>query len=427
MNLKQLEAFVKVVETGSFSKAAKELYLTQPTVSAHISTLERELKVRLFIRNTKEVMMSEAGQELYRYAKQMVELECQIAEHFNMRGKNSSSHCVTIAASTIPAQYLLPEVLMQFKKRYPDEQFKLIETDSTEVVSQIVNSMADVGFTGTVLEKKYCRYIPFYKDKLAIITPNTEKYRTLLESSKDDISWIKKEHLADFAHGAEKPVSKPPEFETCAGRFDEHQAEIVRSNPDDRVYVNAGPGSGKTHTLIERIKYLLEDQMVEPGFITVLSFTRAAVAVVQSRLKVAAENGEIHGMWQDVDVTTFDKLCTRLLYFVAQKTGDKDAEKNISKLNYEQRIVAATKLIECDSSLLEGCEHLIVDETQDLVGVRADLVMAMLANIPSDCGFTLFGDRCQSVYEYQVKDGGTTPSEFCRTVFAKYEPREMIW
>ena len=195
MNLKQLEAFVKVVETGSFSKAAKELYLTQPTVSAHISTLERELKVRLFIRNTKEVMMSEAGQELYRYAKQMVELECQIAEHFNMRGKNSSSHCVTIAASTIPAQYLLPEVLMQFKKRYPDEQFKLIETDSTEVVSQIVNSMADVGFTGTVLEKQYCRYIPFYKDKLAIITPNTEKYRTLLESSKDDISWIKKEHI----------------------------------------------------------------------------------------------------------------------------------------------------------------------------------------------------------------------------------------
>ena len=195
MNLKQLEAFVKVVETGSFSKAAKELYLTQPTVSAHISTLERELKVRLFIRNTKEVMMSEAGQELYRYAKQMVELECQIAEHFNMRGKNSSSHCVTIAASTIPAQYLLPEVLMQFKKRYPDEQFKLIATDSTEVVSQIVNSMADVGFTGTVLEKKYCRYIPFYKDKLAIITPNTEKYRTLLESSKDDISWIKKEHI----------------------------------------------------------------------------------------------------------------------------------------------------------------------------------------------------------------------------------------
>lgn len=195
MNLKQLEAFVKVVETGSFSKAARDLYLTQPTVSAHISSLEKELKVRLFIRNTKEVVMSEAGQELYKYAKQMVELECQIAEHFNMRGKGPSNHCITIAASTIPAQYLLPGVLMEFKQRYPNEQFKLLETDSSEVVSQIVNGMADVGFTGTVLEKKYCRYIPFYKDKLEIITPNTERYRDLLKKNEDDISWIKKEHI----------------------------------------------------------------------------------------------------------------------------------------------------------------------------------------------------------------------------------------
>ncbi|EOS70740.1 hypothetical protein C818_01338 [Lachnospiraceae bacterium MD308] len=195
MNLKQLEAFVKVVETGSFSKAAKELYLTQPTVSAHISALERELKTRLFIRNTKEVTMSEAGQDLYKYARQMFELECQIAEHFNVQKRDSANHCITIAASTIPAQYLLPDVLMVFKNRYPEEQFKLIETDSSEVVSQIVDGMADVGFTGTVLEKKHCRYIPFYKDKLSIITPNEEKYQALQEEKKGDISWLKEERL----------------------------------------------------------------------------------------------------------------------------------------------------------------------------------------------------------------------------------------
>ncbi|MCI8503083.1 MAG: LysR family transcriptional regulator [Dorea sp.] len=195
MNLKQLEAFVKVVETGSFSKAAKELYLTQPTVSAHISALERELKTRLFIRNTKEVMMSDAGQDLYKYARQMFELECQIAEHFNVQKRDSANHCITIAASTIPAQYLLPDVLMVFKNRYPEEQFKLIETDSSEVVSQIVDGMADVGFTGTVLEKKHCRYIPFYKDKLSIITPNEEKYQALQEEKKGDISWLKEERL----------------------------------------------------------------------------------------------------------------------------------------------------------------------------------------------------------------------------------------
>ena len=64
MNLRQLEAFIKVSDSKSFSKAAQELYLTQPTVSAHIQTLEKELKVRLFVRNTKTVKLSEDGKTL---------------------------------------------------------------------------------------------------------------------------------------------------------------------------------------------------------------------------------------------------------------------------------------------------------------------------------------------------------------------------
>lgn len=83
MNLKQLEAFVKVTESGSFSKAAKLLFLTQPTVSAHISSLEKELDSRLFVRNTKEVKLSEEGKQLYQYARQMVELEKEIEQVFS--------------------------------------------------------------------------------------------------------------------------------------------------------------------------------------------------------------------------------------------------------------------------------------------------------------------------------------------------------
>ena len=82
MNLKQLEAFVKVTEGRSFSKAAKELFLTQPTISAHIASLEKELNTRLFVRNTKEVSLSEDGTVLYEYAKQMVELERKIEYAF---------------------------------------------------------------------------------------------------------------------------------------------------------------------------------------------------------------------------------------------------------------------------------------------------------------------------------------------------------
>ena len=191
MNLKQLEAFVQVSESGSFSKAAKELFLTQPTISAHISSLEKELNVRLFIRNTKEVSLSDDGKDLYRYAKQITDLEKAIEERFYM-DSDDGKHFITIAASTIPAQYLLPKVLMCYRERYPKEQIKIMETDSSEVVTQVVDHMVDVGFTGTVLEKKHCKYIPFYK---AVIAPDTPEYRILKEQNRDDIDWIKRKPL----------------------------------------------------------------------------------------------------------------------------------------------------------------------------------------------------------------------------------------
>ena len=194
MNLKQLEAFVQVSESGSFSKAAKELFLTQPTISAHISSLEKELNVRLFIRNTKEVSLSDDGKDLYRYAKQITDLEKAIEERFYM-DSDDGKHFITIAASTIPAQYLLPKVLMCYRERYPKEQIKIMETDSSEVVTQVVDHMVDVGFTGTVLEKMHCKYIPFYKDELAVITPDTPEYRILKEQNRDDIDWIKRKPL----------------------------------------------------------------------------------------------------------------------------------------------------------------------------------------------------------------------------------------
>ncbi len=193
MNLKQLEAFVEVAEGGSFSKAAKNLYLTQPTISAHISALEKELEVRLFVRNTKEVSLSAEGQTLYRYASQMVDLEKRIEEEFGERRK-MGRQCITIAASTIPSQYLLPKILARFNEKYPGEQLRIREMDSAQVVEQVSEHKADIGFTGTVLEKKHCRYIPFYRDEMVIIAPNSGRYQAI-DRTSGDISWICQEDV----------------------------------------------------------------------------------------------------------------------------------------------------------------------------------------------------------------------------------------
>lgn len=198
MNLKQLEAFVSVGEEKSFSKAAKTLFLTQPTISAHIASLEQELGVRLFLRNTKEVNLSAEGEKLYGYAKQMIALQREIGNVFD-RTRKESSHCIHIAASTVPSQYLLPQILATFSEKYPKEQFRLMETDSAKVIEHVMNGTVDIGFAGTVMEKKHCKYVPFYQDELVVITPNTEKFRQLQNERGSIIDgeqhWLQEESL----------------------------------------------------------------------------------------------------------------------------------------------------------------------------------------------------------------------------------------
>lgn len=176
MNLKQLEAFVGVAETKSFSLTARRLFLTQPTVSAHISSLEKELNTCLFVRSTKGVALSDDGKELYAYAEQMLELERKIRERFGQSGR-SAGGVLRIAASTIPSQYLLPDIMVRFREAYPGEKLKVFETDSAGAAEMIASHKADVGFAGTRIEKGNCTYIPICRDELVIITPAFEKYR----------------------------------------------------------------------------------------------------------------------------------------------------------------------------------------------------------------------------------------------------------
>ena len=209
MNLKQIEAFVQIAEGKSFSKAAKELYLTQPTISAHIASLEKELNARLFVRNTKEVSLSLEGETLYLYAKKMIELQQEIEKAFGKEGREEKQ-CIRIVASSINSQYILPELMMQFCDKYKGEQFHIVETDSLDAIEQVVNKSADVGFVGTIIEKKSCKFIPFYRDGLVIITPNTEKYQTIQQENRDNIQWVLEESvlMREEGSGTRKEIEK---------------------------------------------------------------------------------------------------------------------------------------------------------------------------------------------------------------------------
>lgn len=192
MTLKQLEAFVRIANNKSFTLAAKELFITQPTVSAYINNLEEELGARLFDRTTKEVQLSEEGDSIYLYAKEILELADKIQSSFSVNEDENKLRQVVISTSSIPGQFLVPEILAAFKKKFPEVDFKVRETDSEGVVEDITNHMADIGLAGTEINTNKCNFIPFYDDELILVTENSEKYRKIKETATN-LDWIKNE------------------------------------------------------------------------------------------------------------------------------------------------------------------------------------------------------------------------------------------
>ncbi len=180
MELKQLEAFVKVVEERSFSGAARGLYLTQPTVSIHITALEKELGIKLLERTTKKVAPTKEGERLYEYAKEMLAIREDIYQEFGEGGLGEQN--IGIAASTIPSQHMLPELLPAFQRKHGGVHFSLKRGDSAFVIEEVKRHRADIGFVGMKLPEKSLCYLPFYEDRLVFILPNEEHYQRLLQS-----------------------------------------------------------------------------------------------------------------------------------------------------------------------------------------------------------------------------------------------------
>lgn len=189
------------------------------------------------------------------------------------------------------------------------------------------------------------------------------------------------------------------------------QREIATASPDSRQLVTAGPGTGKTHVLITRLVHLSETHDLGPGELLVLSFTRAAVRVIKDRVRETA------GDARSIRATTFDSFATRLLATL-------DPAGRWVERDYDGRIEAAVALIETSEEVQEELadyQHVIVDEMQDLVGIRAELVKAVLRR--SGGGFTLLGDPAQGIYNFQVEGeerrlGSALLYEWVRSTFA---------
>lgn len=182
MDIHRLEVFCKVVELKSFTKAAEAIFLSQPTVSEHIRSLEAMLDEKLVDRLGRKVMPTQAGRILYTYAKKIIKLRSDAVEALNeYSGKLAGQ--LQLGASTIPGTYSLPALIGSFKKRYPAVNISLKISNSRLIVEDVLEGNVELGVVGAKLNEPSLEWVKAFSDELVLVVGT-------------DHPWAKKDFVA---------------------------------------------------------------------------------------------------------------------------------------------------------------------------------------------------------------------------------------
>ncbi len=168
MDFRQLEIFIKIVELKSFSKAAKAVYLTQPTVTSHIQSLESELGIRLLDRLAREVVPTAGGKLLYKDARRMIAIKDEAKQNIDqLMGKMVGR--VVVGGSTIPGEYLLPALIGEFRKKYPGITVSVNIGDTSEIAEKVLRGDCELGLIGSRIKDNKLEHEEFFRDELVLI------------------------------------------------------------------------------------------------------------------------------------------------------------------------------------------------------------------------------------------------------------------
>jgi DNA-binding transcriptional LysR family regulator len=182
--LPHLETFTRAAELGSFTAAATALGLTQAAVSQRIHTLEQALGVALFQRRAGRVSLSPAGQRLCPFAQRILAL------HREARAAVTGVEVpvageLTLAASSVPGEHLLPAVLSVFRQRYPHIQVRAGIADTGAVLRQVEQGQAQLGLVGGRSGSPHLEFACFACDRMALVVPAGHPW-----ASRDRVSLV---------------------------------------------------------------------------------------------------------------------------------------------------------------------------------------------------------------------------------------------
>lgn len=185
-DLRQLEIFRKVVELGSFSKAAEAVFLAQASVSERIANLEDMVGARLLDRLGRQVVPTRAGELLYKHAVLLLEMKetarMEMQEFLGIRGGE-----VRMGGSTIPGEYILPSVLGRLRERHPLISVTLAIADTAEIERRVMEGELELGVVGSKTSHRTVIVHELWKDELVVAVPATHPWARKKEIPPSDL------------------------------------------------------------------------------------------------------------------------------------------------------------------------------------------------------------------------------------------------
>lgn len=198
LGLMRLNIFIHVAESMSFSKAAKELHLTQPTVSHHIMVLEREMEQKLFDRNGGKINLTEAGRILLPWARKLVSESNALQEMMASMQEKVVGH-LRIACSTTSGKYILPQFAARFHQRHPGVKVTIMACTSANVVPSIMEGEANIGVVSYDACSSEIECQEFFLDHIILIAPPIPPWNSL--------EWIEPSQLLSVPFIVREPSS----------------------------------------------------------------------------------------------------------------------------------------------------------------------------------------------------------------------------
>ena len=165
----RLKVFQTVAFRLNFTKAADELFISQPAVSKHIRELEQQFKTTLFDRVGSRIKLTPAGDTLLNYTNQLFQIYNQLEFEMNHLSSVKSGH-LRIGASTTIAQYVLPQVLAAFHQKYPEVHISLVNQNTEGIEKLLENKSIDLGIVEGHSKNTSIKYSEFLKDEIVLVT-----------------------------------------------------------------------------------------------------------------------------------------------------------------------------------------------------------------------------------------------------------------